>query len=161
MEDSNVHPVVEIYRPLLLQGRIEWPLHPPSDCGGRRAEDIAVHHHSLPFDGGVILALFCENRWRQICKAEDVNEKQCELVTATALLCEQKGARHRAASQRSGLPAGPTRVQSHLVISHPHPRHSLTTCNLPLTPILSFTLSSETGFKREHAKSSHIKDTHS
>lgn len=51
-----VHQPVEIYCSLLVK---ECSVHLPSDCRRRRAEDLAVHHHSLPLHGGVFLPVAC------------------------------------------------------------------------------------------------------
>lgn len=63
-----MHPTAEIYCSLLVFGRQEQSAHLPSDSRRRRAEDFAVHHHSLPLHGSVILPFIGQNHGGQICK---------------------------------------------------------------------------------------------
>lgn len=67
-----VHPAVEIYCSLLVYGRQEQTAHLPSDGRRRRAEDRAVHHHSLPLHRRVVLPILGQNHGGQICERQNL-----------------------------------------------------------------------------------------
>lgn len=50
--------------------------HLPSDSRRRRAEDVAVHHHSIPLHSRVILPLLGQNHGGQICKDHAAESNQ-------------------------------------------------------------------------------------